>query len=102
MLEGDTPVAAAQQANSWQDARIEHWWDGTKRVSQAVQQAVGLQGPAWDLYLLYGPAAQWHDEAPPLPAFWMHQLADSGADPSFLLCRDPDWLGLELDILKQE
>jgi hypothetical protein len=28
---------------------------------------------AWDVYLLYGAAAQW-DEAPAMPDFWMHQL----------------------------
>src|SRR5262249_15070323 len=28
---------------------------------------------AWDVYLLYGPGAQW-EKQPPEPLFWMHQL----------------------------
>jgi len=102
MLDGDSAMAAEQQANSWRDDRVQHWWDRTKQVSHAVQQALGLQGPAWDLYLLYGPEARWEVATPPLPDFWMHQLSDPGADPAFLLCRDPDQLGRELDMLRLE
>ena len=33
---------------------------------------------AWDVYMLYGPDAQW-EEQPPEPAFWMHQLGITSA-----------------------
>jgi hypothetical protein len=101
MLPDDTAAAAALQANSWREDRARHWWDESKRLSRLYRQVLGLQGPAWDLYLLYGPGARWVDDEPPVPTFWMHQLSDPGADPRFLLCHDPNRLGHELDLLLQ-
>ena len=39
--------------------------------------ALPMDDPAWDVYLVFGPAARW-EKAPPAPAAWMHQL---GAGP---------------------
>jgi hypothetical protein len=38
--------------------------------------------PAWDVYLVFGPAAEWN-ERPPVPTYWMHQLS-RGAAPADL------------------
>jgi len=99
MLADDDAAAAELQAGSWTEERVNHWWDGAKQMSQLFGQALGLRGPAWDLYLLYPPGIRWEGELPPSPTFWMHQLDDPGADPELWLCEDPSRLSRELDTL---
>jgi hypothetical protein len=43
---------------------------------------LGLAVDAWDVYLLYGPAAHWDGPEPPAPDFWMHQLDAVHSAPS--------------------
>jgi len=102
MLEWDSLETARTQARSCRDHRLQHWWDEPGSTSQAFKAALGLQGPAWDLYLLYPPGARWDGELPPAPVFWMHQLSDPGADPALHLALDPSRLGRELDGLLKE
>ncbi len=53
---------------------VHHYWDGEQRVGAAVQHFVeGLDGPAWDFWMLYKPGATWDDSAPE-PDWWEHQL----------------------------
>jgi hypothetical protein len=68
------------------DARVRHYWDGAGVLGAAYQSALGLSGPAWDVYLLFDQTATWHGSAPPTPAYWMHQLPGVASAP-FL---DPD------------
>ncbi len=56
------------------DPRALHFWDAEGFALRAFRPALGLIGPAWDVYLLYGPDARWDGPEPPKPAFWMHQL----------------------------
>jgi hypothetical protein len=102
MLAGDDGIAAATQAGSWSEDRVRQWWDGAREMSQLFAQTLGLQGPAWDVYLLYRSGIRWEGEVPPAPTFWMHQLADPAADPDFLLCDDASRLARELDRLTKE
>jgi hypothetical protein len=50
------------------DARVSHYWDGERRVSDAFGDAVGLPEGAllWDAFLVFPPDAAW-EEAPPEP-----------------------------------
>ena len=97
MLEGDDAAAAAQQAGVWPENRARQWWDATRMMSRLLAQALGLHGPAWDVYLLYRPGTRWQAEIPPAPSFWMHQLSDPAADPARCLGRDPGRLSLQLE-----
>lgn len=102
MLPPDDVDAAASWTHLWADDRVKHWWDGTRELSRLFQNALGLHGPAWDVYLLYRPGIRWEGEVPPAPAFWMHQLPDPAADPALCLSRAPSRLSHELDNLFQE
>ena len=57
------------------DQRVSHYWDGQGELVRGYSSVLGLpdEQPAWDVYLLYGPDAEWGN-APPAPTFWMHQL----------------------------
>jgi hypothetical protein len=80
VLEADTPEAATRlQADLPVDHRLRPFWDHDLTLSRAFHRVLQLgQRPrphrvAWDLFLLYDAGTVWN-EAPPLPAFWMHQL----------------------------
>jgi hypothetical protein len=68
------------------DPRATNFTDSTRRAANAWSPVLGMaprygvQLPAWDVYLVFGPEARWGPPAapPPTPAFWMHQLP-SGA-----------------------
>ena len=60
---------------------VDHaWWDGGKDLAKAWSAPLGLPDGmlAWDVFLVFGPAASWSDAAP-RPAAWWHQL--HGAPP---------------------
>jgi hypothetical protein len=102
MLAGDDVAAATAQARSWSEDRVQHWWDGGKEMSRLFAQTLGLQGPAWDVYLLYPTGVRWEGETPAAPNFWMHQLPDAAAAPELSLRRAPWRLAGELDTLLQQ
>ena len=58
------------------DARVRQYWDGGNQLGDAFRRVLGLSGPAWDVYLLFGPEQTWTGDLPPKPLFWMHQLHD--------------------------
>jgi hypothetical protein len=68
------------------DARVRHYWDGENVLGTAYQSALGLSGPAWDVYMLFDGTATWHGSTPPTPVYWEHQLGGVTSAP-FL---DPD------------
>jgi hypothetical protein len=66
----DVPNAASIAA----DPRIQHFWDGANDLGESYEIVLPTPGPAWDVYMLYGPGATWSGQKPPKPDFWMHQL----------------------------
>lgn len=64
------------------DERVQHYLDPKLRLGNEYGRLLELplDDPAWDAYLVFGPAARWKG-TPPRPHFWMHQL---GAGPEEL------------------
>ena len=61
------------------DPRMRHYWDAKGQLAKSFRGPLALQGPAWDVYLIYPPGVRWKGSVPPSPTFWMHQLS---RDPS--------------------
>jgi hypothetical protein len=88
MLSSDSERAAANQAAAFTDRRLRQEWDAKRSSGALLARTLKLQGPAWDVYLLYAPGVKWTGENPPPPTFWMHQLrVENGADQS--MCLNP-------------
>lgn len=71
----DIPAAAALLR--WSTSRL--YWNPTgdfgRQMSHVLHYWNGHEWVyAWDTWLIYRPEAVWSDEAPPEPAFLMHQL----------------------------
>ena len=95
MLPGDSAESAVRQSEVFQDARVVQGWDPHRQIGDIFAGTLKLTRTAWDVYLLYPPGAEWRGDAPPPPAFWMHQLTpDWGADQQLRL--DPDTLSREV------
>ena len=70
-LERDVPHATKEV---W-DARAKHYWDGDGQLIASYRNVLGgYNEPVWDTYVLYDKGTTWEGDAPPKPAFWMHQL----------------------------
>ena len=83
ILSSDEASRVGKATTRLPDARVSHYWDGNGELVKAYARVLGLgERPAWDVYLLYGPEAEWKTD-PPTPDSWMHQL--SGVDESRLL-----------------
>jgi hypothetical protein len=71
--------AAADEARSLlPDARVLHYWDNNRMLSQNYRRVLPLAADcrtAWDVYLLYNRGVKWGEFIPPVPSFWMHQLS---------------------------
>ena len=92
MLAADNIQAAIAQEASFQDERVNHYWDGERALGRLVSRALNLNAPvAWDIYLLYSPGAMWNGERLPAPDFWMHQLEETAGSRL-----DPDRLKAEV------
>jgi hypothetical protein len=72
--EKDVPAATRVVA----DNSAREFWDGNDRLGIAYRQVLGWRGNAWDVYMLYGPKAQWNSDLPPAPDFFMHQTSEKG------------------------
>ncbi|MGH8178999.1 MAG: hypothetical protein ACREV5_22285 [Steroidobacter sp.] len=58
---------------------VQHYWNSSGEFGRALAKAVQLKNDkevvyAWDVWLLYGPDAQWTGTSPPQPQLLMHQL----------------------------
>jgi hypothetical protein len=62
------------------DDRVRHYWDPDSRVGGAYEKYLGLDEPAWDVWMLFDRDASWTG-AVPTPDWWEHQL---GALPDSL------------------
>jgi hypothetical protein len=53
---------------------VQHFWDESGHIGDVLQQTLGLDEYAWDVWLTYGPEQQWTGDIPPKPDVWSHQL----------------------------
>lgn len=56
------------------DTRAMHYWDGEGAMLNGYEPVLSISEDAWDIYMIYGPAARWEESVPPRPDYWMHQL----------------------------
>lgn len=98
MLKSDTEPTAQRAAQAFRDPRVRHFHDPRRVVGSAFARDVfagylakaaailpegdalrlHLEGrpvdaPLWDIYLFYGPGANWNT-APPQPSRWIKQM----------------------------
>ena len=73
ILRTDVKLSVPQATKRFTDARVSHYWDGEGNLVKGYARTLEIDGPAWDIYLLYGRDAEWKQEAP-APTFWMDQL----------------------------
>jgi len=87
------------------DPRAVNFTDSTRRAAMAwapvldIKPLYGVQLPAWDVYLVFGPDARWGPPGapPPAPAFWMHQLSTGAPANSIRL--NPDQLRARIEAM---
>jgi hypothetical protein len=60
------------------DSSAREFCDGNDLLGMEYKQVLGWRDNAWDVYMLYGPKAQWSGDLPPAPDFFMHQTSESG------------------------
>jgi hypothetical protein len=72
--EKDVPAATRVVA----DSSAHEFWDGNDLLGIYYKQVLGWRGNAWDVYMLFGPKAQWSGDLPPAPDFYMHQTWEKG------------------------
>lgn len=89
---------AAREGVRYENARTSSYLDPQGHATKAfalplnLEPRLGVQLPAWDVYLAYRADAKWPpSNAPPTPAFWMHQLSNA-----------PKGLELDADKLREE
>jgi hypothetical protein len=70
---GDFRGEARKLSNSFRDKRVSYYIDAGSLTGNVWEPVLKTERFAWDVYLLYGGAANWEQE-PPSPDYWMHQL----------------------------
>jgi len=71
---GDFHGEASKLSRSFADRRVSYFTDAESLTGGLWERVLKTERSiAWDVYMLYGPAAKW-DEEPAFPDFWMHQL----------------------------
>jgi hypothetical protein len=76
---GATAEDIAPAANLLHNSHVHHYWNPSGSFGRQLAEAVGLKRGgelvyAWDVWLIYGPDANWDNAAPPRPRRLMHQL----------------------------
>ena len=80
---GDFKGEARKFSNSFRDKRVSYFLDPESETGKLWERVLKTERfIAWDVYLLYGPDAEWREEPVP-PAFWMHQLGGVTKAPVF-------------------
>ena len=54
--------------------QVSRYWDPAGASEKTFEGILKTPGPAWDVYMVYGPEQRWDGAAPPPPDFWMAQL----------------------------
>lgn len=77
MLPDDDRASALEEAARIADPRVTAFHDPEQRLGRAMARRLSWERPvAWDVFLVYGPAASWTAEGAPAPDEWFHQLND--------------------------
>lgn len=95
-----TPVLGAKEADAANTCKlihndhVTHYWDPKQEMGSLFSIAENMkkgdkQVYAWDVWLIYGPEAEWTGSEPPKAAFVMHQLEDLMKRPEFPYLRAP-------------
>ena len=95
-----TPVLGAKEADTANtcelihNGHVAHYWDPKQEMGTLFSLAENMkkgdkQVYAWDVWLIYGPDAEWIGPEPPKAAFVMHQLEDLMERPEFPYLRAP-------------
>jgi hypothetical protein len=78
MLDSDERGAADRSSALFRGGGVAQFWDGEQLLGVEVARSLGMGSwVAWDIYLFYGPEAQWTDAGLPPPAA---ALAQAGSD----------------------
>ena len=69
MLESDDRPSAEEMTGKFADQPIPQFWDGEQLLGKEVSRSLAIERdrPAWDIYLFYGPEAEWTDAGLPPP-----------------------------------
>ena len=76
ILPSDAKLTVGRATKRLDDPRVGHYWDGDNVLTRAYAPVLGIEGNAWDVYLLYDEDAEWGD-TPPKPIYWQEQLGIS-------------------------
>lgn len=76
----DSKEMAQAAANLLHGDRVTHFWAEDRWVGEALQEQVGLESPAWDVFLLFPQGATWQG-SPPEARLMMHNLRGSDELP---------------------
>jgi hypothetical protein len=96
----NTPVLGATEKDTANTCPLVHnlhvtqYWDPNQELGTLFGNALALKNGdkeiyAWDVWLVYGPNAQWTDTVPPKADFLMHQLPDLMGREGFPFLRAP-------------
>jgi len=80
ILWSDGKVSVPQATKRFTDERVSHYWDRNGQLVSEYGRVLQIDGPAWDIYLLYDRDAEWK-EHPPVPSFWMDQIGAAKGTP---------------------
>ena len=62
-----------------QDSRASQYWDPNDVLGNAFAPVLGLNEPAWDVYMLFKHGDVWRKSGVPKPDYWMQQLGVTNA-----------------------
>ncbi|HSN40775.1 MAG TPA: hypothetical protein VLT92_11330 [Burkholderiales bacterium] len=96
----NTPVLGATEKDTANTCSIVHnghvtqYWDPNQELGTLFANALGMKFDdkviyAWDVWLIYGPNAEWTGAIPPKADFLMHQLPDLMGRDGFPFLRAP-------------
>ena len=96
----NTPVLGATEKDTANTCSIVHnghvtqYWDPNQELGMLFAKALGMKNGdkeiyAWDVWLVYGPNADWTSDLPPKADFLMHQLPDLMGREGFPFLRTP-------------
>ncbi|HLL74306.1 MAG TPA: hypothetical protein VK421_03505 [Pyrinomonadaceae bacterium] len=80
VLWADGRATVPQATRRFPDPRVAHYWDGDGVLVKAYSRSLRIDGPAWDMFLVFDREAEWKGE-PPAPAFLMDQIGVEGGRP---------------------